>query len=79
MLLKKTHILRCAQSPHVNALLKYASVRRFIARLGSETFLSSLKAGFFITCERHLANPFSWYVFVLVSETLDQDPQTQSR
>ena len=48
MLLKKTHILRCAQSPHVNVLPNYASVRRFIARLGSETFLSSLKSGFFI-------------------------------
>jgi hypothetical protein len=47
-LLKKTHILRCAQSPHVNVLAKYASVRRFLARLGSEILLSSLQSGFFI-------------------------------
>jgi hypothetical protein len=47
-LLKKTHILRCAQSSRYNVLAKYASARRFFARLGSEIFLSSLKSGFFI-------------------------------
>src|SRR5207245_336172 len=37
-LLKKTHMLRCAQSPRSNVLLKYASARRFFARLASEVF-----------------------------------------
>src|SRR3989442_6532556 len=42
-LLKKTHMLRCAQSPRSNVLVKYASARRFFARLASEIFLSSLQ------------------------------------
>jgi hypothetical protein len=37
-LLKKTHMLRCAQSPRYNVLAKYASARRFFARLASESF-----------------------------------------
>ena len=41
-LLKKTHMLRCAQSPRSDVLPKYASARRFFARLASEIFLSSL-------------------------------------
>jgi hypothetical protein len=47
-LLKKTHILRCARSSRYNVLAKYASARRFFARLGSEIFLISLQPGFFI-------------------------------
>ena len=43
-LLKKTHMLRCAQSPRSNVLVKYASARRFFARLASEIFLSGLPA-----------------------------------
>jgi hypothetical protein len=39
-------MLRCAQSPHSNVLAKYASARRFFARLASEIFLSSLRSGF---------------------------------
>jgi hypothetical protein len=46
-LLKKTHMLRCAQSPRSNVLDKYASARRFFARLASEIFLSSLQSEFF--------------------------------
>ena len=42
-LLKKTHMLRCAQSPRSNVLAVYASARRFFARLASEIFLSSLQ------------------------------------
>ena len=37
-LLKKTHMLRCAQSPRSNVLAEYASARRFVARLASESF-----------------------------------------
>jgi hypothetical protein len=37
-LLKKTHMLRCAQSPRVNVLPMYASARRFFARLASGSF-----------------------------------------
>ena len=48
-LLKKPHMLRCAQSPRSNVLLKYAFARRFFARLASETFLSSLQSEFFST------------------------------
>ena len=48
-LLKKTHMLRCAQSPRSNVLPKYASARRFFARLASEIFLSSLQREFFST------------------------------
>ena len=46
-LLKKTHMLRCAQSPRYNVLAKYASARRFVARLASEIFLSSPQIEFF--------------------------------
>ena len=49
-LLKKTHMRRCAQSPRYNVLSKYASARRFFARLASEIFLSSLQQGFLATC-----------------------------
>jgi NitT/TauT family transport system substrate-binding protein len=41
-------MLRCAQSPRSNVLLKYASALRFFARLASEIFLSSLRAEFFL-------------------------------
>jgi hypothetical protein len=46
-LLKKTHMLRCAQSARSNVPAKYASARRFFARLASEIFLSSLQPEFF--------------------------------
>ena len=42
-------MLRCAQPPRSNVLLKYASARRFIARLASGTFLTRLRTGFFST------------------------------
>ncbi len=45
--LKKAHLFRCAQSPRSNVLPKYASARRFLARLASEIFLTSLQAPFF--------------------------------
>jgi hypothetical protein len=35
-------MLRCAKSPRSNVLPTYASARRYVARLASETFLSSL-------------------------------------
>jgi hypothetical protein len=41
-------MLRCVQSPRYNVLTKYASARRFFARLASESFLSSLRSAFFI-------------------------------
>ena len=37
-------MLRCAQSPRVNVLSKYASACRFFARLASDIFLSSLQS-----------------------------------
>jgi hypothetical protein len=43
-------MLRCAQSPRYNVPLKYASARRFFARLASEIFLSSLRKEFITTC-----------------------------
>jgi len=46
-LLKKTHMLRCAKSPRYNVPAKYASARRFFARLASEIFLSSLQTELF--------------------------------
>ncbi|HET8579989.1 MAG TPA: hypothetical protein VFL31_03245, partial [Nitrospiraceae bacterium] len=46
--LKKTHLLRCAQSPRSNVLDKYAFARRSFVRLASEIFLSSLATEFFI-------------------------------
>jgi len=46
-LLKKTHMLRCAQSTRSNVPAKYASARRFFARLASEIFLSSLQFSVF--------------------------------
>ncbi|MDP2603950.1 MAG: hypothetical protein Q8S00_15345 [Deltaproteobacteria bacterium] len=56
-LLKKAHmpialsmVEGCAQSPHYNVLAKYASARRFFARLASEIFLSSLQQSFSATC-----------------------------
>jgi hypothetical protein len=36
-------MLRCAQSPRSNVLVKYASARQFFARLASQIFLSSLQ------------------------------------
>jgi hypothetical protein len=39
-------MLCCAQSPRSNALVKYASARRFFARLASEILLSSLQPDF---------------------------------
>jgi len=39
-------MLCCAKSPHYNVPGKYASVRRFFARLASEIFLSSLQTEF---------------------------------
>ncbi len=47
MLLKKTYMLRCPQSPRSNVPPKYASARRFIARLASEIFLTSLQTALF--------------------------------
>ncbi len=47
--LKKAHLLRCAQSPRSNVLLKYASARRFFARLAPGTFLTGLGTEFFNT------------------------------
>jgi hypothetical protein len=38
-------MLRCAQSPRSNVLVKYASACRFFARLASEILLSSLQPG----------------------------------
>ena len=62
--LKKAHLLRCAQSPRSNVLLKYASARRFLARLAPGTFLAGLGNGFlnarflfdhyFLTCSEPL-------------------------
>jgi hypothetical protein len=46
-LLKKTHMLRCAQLPRSNVPPKYASARRYFARLASEIFLTSLQTAFF--------------------------------
>src|SRR5678816_3093010 len=37
-LLKKPHMRRCAQSSRYNVPAKYASARRFFARLASESF-----------------------------------------
>ena len=51
---EKTHMLRCAQSPRSNVLAKYASARRFFARLASEIFLSSLQQTFLETSSSHL-------------------------
>jgi len=39
-------MLRCAQSPRSNVLRKYASARRFLARLASEILLSGLQSIF---------------------------------
>jgi hypothetical protein len=55
--LKKTHMLRCAQSPRSNVLPKYASARRFFARLASQIFLSSLPTEFFSSAS--LGNPLN--------------------
>ena len=52
---EKAHLLRCAQSSRSNVLPKYASARRFLARLAPGTFLTGLETGFFKTLlERHL-------------------------
>src|SRR6266478_285130 len=47
-------MLRCAQSPRSNVLVKYASARRFFARLASEIFLSSVQKKFSVTYSRRL-------------------------
>ena len=39
-------MLCCAQSPRYKVLVKYASARRFFARLASEIFFSSLQTEF---------------------------------
>jgi hypothetical protein len=44
----------CAQSPRYDVPAKYTSDRRFIARLASEIFLSSLQSGFFSSCQTRL-------------------------
>ena len=53
-------MLRCAQSPRSNVLAKYASARRFFARLASEIFLSSLQIEVFshllVWCSRNPLN-----------------------
>ena len=41
-----THMLCCTKSPRYNVPGKYASARRFFARLASEIFLSSLQTEF---------------------------------
>jgi hypothetical protein len=41
-----THMLCCTKSPRSNVRGKYASARRFFARLASEIFLSSLQIEF---------------------------------
>ena len=51
-LLKKAHLLRCAQLSRSNVLPKYVSARRFFARLASGTFLTSLRTGFFNTLKK---------------------------
>jgi hypothetical protein len=43
---KKAHLLCCTQSSRSN---EYASARRFLVRLASETFLNSLESKFFNT------------------------------
>jgi hypothetical protein len=44
---KKSHRLRCAQSPRVNVRTEYASAGRIFARLASEVFLSNQPGEFF--------------------------------
>jgi hypothetical protein len=46
-LLKKAHLLGCTQSSRFDVATKYASARRFVVRLASETFLNSLESEFF--------------------------------
>lgn len=46
-LLKKPHLLRCTQSPRFDVAPEYASARRFLVRLASESFLNSLESEFF--------------------------------
>jgi hypothetical protein len=55
-LLKKAHlpialsvVEGCTQSTRSNVPTKYASARRFLARLASETFLNSLESKFYNT------------------------------
>jgi hypothetical protein len=51
-LLKKAHLLRCTRSHRSDVPYKYASVRRFIVRLASETFLNSLESELFNTLQK---------------------------
>jgi len=44
--LKKAHLLRCTRPPCSDVLNKYASARRFLVRLASETFLTGLETEF---------------------------------
>ena len=62
-LLKKTHMLRCAQSSCSNVLAKYACARRFFARLASEIFLSSLQTEFFSNLLDYLRLKISFQIF----------------
>ncbi len=65
MLLKKPHMLRCAQSPRSNVLVKYASARRFFARLASQIFLSNLQTQlqpFFV--KRWLREPLVHFLLI---------------
>ena len=47
--LKKTHMLRCAQSIRFNVPPEYVSAYRSFARLASDIFLSSLQDTFYHT------------------------------
>jgi hypothetical protein len=58
-------MLRCAQSPRSNVLVKYASARRFFARLASQIFLSSLQTQlqpFFV--KRWLREPLVLFLLI---------------
>src|SRR4029077_11204682 len=62
---KKAHLLRCARSPRSNVLRMYVFACPFLARLASETFLTSL-CGFLLTLVLVTAYPLR------AAETLDQ-------
>ena len=55
----------CARPPRSDVLLKYACVRRFLARLASGTFLTGLKTGFFNTLSEYSPQlPLVWMAVV---------------
>jgi hypothetical protein len=56
-------MLRCAQSARYNVPAKYASARRFFARLASEILLSSLQPEFFSQTARE--NPMRYFVLLV--------------